>query len=122
MKAFARFSLIMLILAVGYAWGQSTLPAPPDVLTSQAAAAKALTDYKAWLESQLTTIWTSQQADEAKLSSLSDQSAAVATLQQQMQQLQQQLAADEARIKALEDAITSLKSKVASAGNTLATP
>jgi hypothetical protein len=117
MKTLLRAGFITLLLAAGYAFGQvqGSLPTPPDVLTSQAAAAKALTDYKGWLESQLATLWTNQQAHEAKLSSLSDQSAAVTALQQQ-------LAADEARIKALEDAVAALQQKVTAAGSTLAKP
>ena len=53
------------------------IPPPPDILTSQAAAAVALTNYKAWVETSLQshdtsiqTVWANQQTDEANIKTL----------------------------------------------------
>jgi septal ring factor EnvC (AmiA/AmiB activator) len=113
MKHKIAFGVVM-ILALAVLVSAQLKPYP-DVLTSQTAAAQALMSYKDTLESNIAAVSAAQQSDAAAIAKLTDQSAAVATLQQQLQQLQQQLAADEARIKALED-------KVKAAGSTLAAP
>ncbi len=104
----------------------STVTAPPALTafdpTPIATAISQQSAWTTWAAAQIQTLGQNQSADETKLKSLTDQAAAIGTLQQQVQQLQTQLAADEARITTLENSVKSLQSKTQQAGTTLAQP
>jgi len=64
--------LSVLVLIAGAAGAQqATMPTPPDVFSSQTAASVNLISYKAWVESQLSTLWANQQQNAAAIAALS---------------------------------------------------
>ncbi|GAC1632868.1 MAG: hypothetical protein NVS9B14_06730 [Candidatus Acidiferrum sp.] len=95
MNKFATVLLVLLAIeipvycltpVVQQAMGPAPLQvaAPPDVLTSQAAAASALTAYKSWVENAITShdssiqsLWNGQQASETAIAALQNQVAAI---------------------------------------------
>lgn len=112
-------ALFLLMATVSLAQAPAPLPPvmpqAPDILTSQAASSIALKSYKDWNEARLNDLWLASVAHETKISSFTDQSTTIETLRGQV-------AAQDARIKALEDALAALKAKLSTAGNTLSSP
>lgn len=111
--------LLLVALAVAMAcYGQSTAPALatyPDVTTAQTAAGAAILSYKSVLEGNIATTFQLEQNDAAAIASLQAQMKTLTNQSSAITDLQNRLTADEAKIAALQ-------TKVASAGNTLATP
>jgi hypothetical protein len=96
--------ILALFFAVSiYAFGQQS--PPPDILTSQTAAAVSLTAYKSWLEGQVASLWTGLGQDQTNVSTLQ---ATVSTQATQITSLQTQLTAQGQLIQQLQQAVASL--------------
>lgn len=112
--------VVILLLLAAWLPAQTVSPPPSTVLPAPAPADATIlvnplsnvlqqnSSWTLWAGGAITTLGQNQFADEAKLKTLSDQSAAITDLQN--------------RITALEAVVKALQSKVQSAGSTLATP
>lgn len=78
---------------------------PPDILTSQTAAAVALTSYKAWAEGQVSSLWAGLTQDQSNITALQ---STVSTQATQITALQTQLTSQGQLIQQLQQTVASL--------------